>query len=83
MAFCPAQKRIQVSDRTRQSPKVLDCCSSSQIHLWSKCQIVRRLAVAEPVSAARRLALAEPLRAARRFAQRLAPVSRPRLTPQI
>jgi hypothetical protein len=81
--FSPAQKRIQVSDKTRQSPKVLDSCSSSQIPLWSKCQIVRRLAVAEPVSAARRLAVAEPLRAGRPLAQRLAPVLRPRLTPQI
>jgi hypothetical protein len=43
--FDPAQKRIQVSDRTRQPPKVLDSSSSSEIHLWSKSQIVRRRAV--------------------------------------
>ena len=61
----PAQKRILVNDRTRQPPKVLDSCSSSPIHLWSKCQIVRRRARAEPLSSARR------------FAQRLAPVLRP------
>ncbi len=42
--FDSAQKRILVNDRTRQPPKVLDSCSSSQIHLWSKCQIVRRRA---------------------------------------
>ena len=54
--FEAAEKRIQVSHRTRQQPKVLDCCSSSQIHLWSKCQIVRRRALAEPKSAARRFA---------------------------
>ena len=71
MAFDVDEKRILVNDRTRQQPKVLDSCSSSQIHLWSKCQIVRRRALAEPKSAARR------------FAQRLAPVSRPHLQPQI
>ena len=69
--FDVAEKRILVNDRVRQPPKVLDSCSSSQIHLWSKCQIVRRFALAKPLSAARR------------FAQRLAEVSRPRLTPQI
>ena len=70
-----------MKDRTRQPPKVLDCCSSSQIHLWSKCQILRRRALAEAKSAARRFAqrLAEAEGAARRFA----PVSRPRLKPQI
>ena len=61
--FDVAEKRILVNDRVPQPPKVLESCSSSQIHLWSKCQIVRRLALAEPLSAARR------------FAQRLAPVS--------
>ena len=83
--FDVAEKRILVNHRTRQPPKVLDSCSSSQIHLWSKCQIVRRRALAEPKSAARRFAqrLAEPKSAARRFAQGLAPVSRPRLKPQI
>ena len=39
--FDAAQKRIQVSDRSRQPSKVLDSCSSSQIHLWAKSQIVR------------------------------------------
>jgi hypothetical protein len=43
--FDPAQKRIQVSDSTRQPPKVLDSSSNSQIHLWSKSQIVRRRAI--------------------------------------
>jgi hypothetical protein len=42
--FGPAQKRIQVSDKTRQPPKVLDSCSTSQIHRWSQCQLVRRRA---------------------------------------
>jgi hypothetical protein len=37
--FYPAQKQIQVSDKSRQQPKILDSCSSSQIHLWSKSQI--------------------------------------------
>ncbi|HEY9299371.1 MAG TPA: Mo-dependent nitrogenase C-terminal domain-containing protein [Phormidium sp.] len=31
----PAQKRIQVSNRSRQQPKILDPSSSSQIYLWS------------------------------------------------
>ena len=69
--FDLAEKRILMNDRTHQRPKVLDFCSRSQIHLWSKCQIVRRLGLAEPLSAARR------------FAQSLAEVSCPRLTPQI
>ena len=73
--FDVAEKRILVNDRTRQPPKVLDSCSSSQIHLWSKCQIVRRRALAEPKSAARRLA--QPLAADQRFR----PTSRPRLAP--
>src|SRR4028119_815242 len=73
--FDPAQKRILVNDRTLQRPTVLDSCSSSQIHLWSKCQIVRRLALTEPLSSARRFA--------QRLAEPLAPVSRPRLKPQI
>jgi hypothetical protein len=63
--FDSAQKRIQVSDRTRQPPKVLDSSSSSQIHLWSKCQMVRRRALAEPLS----------------WALLFRPTSRPRLTP--
>ena len=63
--FDVAEKLILFNERVRQPPKVLDSCSSSQIHLWSKCQIVRRLA------------LAEPLRAARRFAQRLTPAYAP------
>ena len=39
-----AQKRIQVSDRSCEPPKILDPSSSSQIHLWSKSQISNRLA---------------------------------------
>ena len=67
--FDPAQKRIQVSDRTRQPPKVLDSSSNSQIHLWSKSQIVRRRARLDGETGAR----AEP-----------SPnVSRPRLKSQI
>jgi hypothetical protein len=38
LSFDPAQKRIQVSDRSRPKPKILDPSSSSQIHLWSKSQ---------------------------------------------
>ena len=39
ISFDPAQKRIQVSDRSCPKPKILDPCSISQIHLWSKSQI--------------------------------------------
>ena len=39
LSFDPAQKRIQVSDRRRPRPKILDPSSSSQIHLWSKSKI--------------------------------------------
>src|SRR4028118_1593513 len=39
LSFDPAQKRIQVSDRSRPRPKSLDLSSSAQIHLWSKSQI--------------------------------------------
>ena len=39
-----AQKRIQVSDRSCEPPKILYPSSSSQIHLWSKSQISNRLA---------------------------------------
>jgi hypothetical protein len=35
----PAQKRIQVSDTRGGEAKILDSCSSSQIHLWSKSKI--------------------------------------------
>ena len=49
--FGVAEKRIQVAHRTRQPLKVLDSGSSSQIHLWSKCPIVRRIALAEPLAA--------------------------------
>ncbi|MEG3960043.1 Mo-dependent nitrogenase C-terminal domain-containing protein [Microcoleus sp. herbarium2] len=31
----PAQKRIQVSNSSRQQPKIFDISSSSQIYLWS------------------------------------------------
>ena len=36
LSFDPAQKRIQVSHRSRPKPKILKPSSSSQIHLWSK-----------------------------------------------
>ena len=39
LSFDPAQKRIQVSDRSRPRSKILDPSSISQIHLWSKSQI--------------------------------------------
>ncbi len=39
LSFDPAQKWIQVSDRSRQQPKILAPSSSSQIHLWSKSKI--------------------------------------------
>ena len=35
----PAQKRIQVSDTRGGEAKILDSCSRSQIHLWSKSKI--------------------------------------------
>jgi hypothetical protein len=35
----PAQKRIQVSDTRGGEAKILDFCSRSQIHLWSKSKI--------------------------------------------
>ena len=46
LLFYPAQKQIQVSDKSRQQPKILDSCSSSQIHLWSKSQISNRSTLA-------------------------------------
>ena len=39
-----AQKRIQVSHRSRHPPKILDSCSISQIHRWNKSKILRWLA---------------------------------------
>jgi len=39
LSFEPAQKRIQVSDRSHHRPRTLDPSSSSQIHLWSKSKI--------------------------------------------
>jgi len=45
LSFDPAQKRIQVSDRSRHRTKILAFSSSSQIHLWSKSQISNRLTV--------------------------------------
>jgi hypothetical protein len=39
LSFDPAQKRIQVSDRSRHRPKILDPNSRSEIHLWSKSKI--------------------------------------------
>jgi len=41
------QKRIQAPDTRREEIKILDSCSRSQIHLWSKSQILRLLALAE------------------------------------
>jgi hypothetical protein len=40
--FDPAQKRILANNRSRGEAKILDSCSSSQIHLWSKSKILRR-----------------------------------------
>ena len=37
--FDPAQKRILANNRSRGEAKILDSCSSSQIHLWSKSKI--------------------------------------------
>jgi hypothetical protein len=37
--FDPAQKRTQAPDSFRGEIKILDFCSTSQIHLWSKSQI--------------------------------------------
>ncbi|CAA9427584.1 hypothetical protein AVDCRST_MAG84-7586 [uncultured Microcoleus sp.] len=34
--FDPAQKRILANDFCRGEIKILDSCSTSQIHLWSK-----------------------------------------------
>ncbi|AFZ04948.1 hypothetical protein Osc7112_0329 [Oscillatoria nigro-viridis PCC 7112] len=43
--FCdPAQKRIPAPDRSRGEIKIFDPSSTSQIHLWSKSQIVRLMA---------------------------------------
>jgi hypothetical protein len=42
--FDPAQKRILANNRSRGEAKILDSCSSSQIHLWSKSKILRRRA---------------------------------------
>jgi len=39
LSFDLAQKWIQVSDRSRQPPKILDPSSSSQIHLWTQSKI--------------------------------------------
>jgi hypothetical protein len=41
------QKRIQAPDTRGGEIKILDSCSRSQIHLWSKSQILRLLALAE------------------------------------
>src|SRR4028119_345451 len=41
------QKRIQAPDSRRGEIKILDSCSRSQIHLWSKSQILQLLALAE------------------------------------
>ena len=39
-----AQKRIQVSDRSCEPPKILNQSSTFHMHLWSKSQISNRLA---------------------------------------
>ena len=39
LSFDSTQKRIQVSDRSRHRPKILDPSSSSQIHLWTQSKI--------------------------------------------
>jgi hypothetical protein len=41
------EKRIQAPDTRRGEIKILDSCSRAQIHLWSKSQILRLLALAE------------------------------------
>jgi hypothetical protein len=41
------EKRIQAPDTRRGEIKILDSCSISQVHLWSKSQILRMLAKAE------------------------------------
>ena len=38
------EKRIEARDTRRGESKILDSCSTSQIHLWSKSQILRPLA---------------------------------------
>ncbi len=40
--FDPAQKRILANNRSRGEAKILDSCSRSEIHLWSKSKILRR-----------------------------------------
>ena len=42
--FDPAQKPILANNRSRGEAKILDTCSQSQIHLWSKSKILLRLA---------------------------------------
>ena len=39
IGFDSAQKRRQAPDSCRGEIKILDSCSTSQIHLWSKSQI--------------------------------------------
>ena len=41
------EKRIPAPDTRRGESKILDSCSRSQIHLWSKSQILRQQAIAE------------------------------------
>jgi hypothetical protein len=40
--FDAAQKPILANNRSRGEAKILDSCSRSQIHLWSKSKILRR-----------------------------------------
>ena len=56
-AFDPAQKRILVNNRSRGEAKILDSCSSSQIHLWTKSKILRQRDSTARPHATRRLAL--------------------------
>src|SRR4028119_1916984 len=71
LSFDPAQKRIQVSDRNRPRPKIFDPSSSSQIHLWSKSQILRPLARLDGETGARAEPLAEPLAPPSQISNRL------------
>jgi hypothetical protein len=41
------EQRIQAPETRRGEIKILDSCSRAQIHLWSKSQILRLLAIAE------------------------------------
>jgi hypothetical protein len=53
--FDPAQKRILANNRSRGEAKILDSCSRSQIHLWSKSKILRRRALLDGSHSRRRV----------------------------